>query len=313
MKTLIVGTGVIGIIYGWALTEAGVDVTHFVRKGKKDKFKDGVTLALLDERKGHPKNNVAKYALRCVEEVSPADGYEFIIIPTNSYQTEEVVKTLAPVSGDAVFFIFAANWEGADFIDHLLPRERYLMGYPDGGGTIRNGAYWTNLGGEVHLGEVDGAPTDKLEKVKSLFARAGIQPDVQENILHWLWLHNAMSIGIWAGFAKYREVKPFLKDKDLLRECYGSTKELLELCARRGVDLKKYPETGTFNLPVWAFIPLFRLLYTYNQSMQRFTAHAADSLQEARENYAAIMKTADELHFDMPHTKAVGVYLQDAA
>ena len=35
MKTLIVGTGVIGVIYGWALTEAGMDVTHFVRKGKK--------------------------------------------------------------------------------------------------------------------------------------------------------------------------------------------------------------------------------------------------------------------------------------
>jgi 2-dehydropantoate 2-reductase len=117
-----------------------------------------VTLNLLDERKGHPKNNVTKYALRCIEEISPADGYEFIIVPTNSYQTEEVVKTRAPVSRDAVFFIFAANWEGADFIDRLLPRERYLMGYPDGGGTIRDGAYWTNLGGEVHLGEVDGQP-----------------------------------------------------------------------------------------------------------------------------------------------------------
>ncbi|MBV6449438.1 MAG: hypothetical protein MHPDNHAH_00148 [Anaerolineales bacterium] len=310
MKILIVGAGVIGVIYGWALTEAGVDVTHFVRKGKKDKFKDGVTLDLLDERKGHPKNNVVKYAPRCVEEISPADGYEFIIVPTNSYQTEAVIKTLAPVSGNALFFIFAANWEGAGFIDRLLPRDRYLMGYPDGGGTIRDGAYWTNLGGEVHLGEVDGEPSGKLEMVKALFARADIQPDVQENILHWLWLHNAMSIGIWAGFAKYREVKPFLKDADLLRECYASTKELLELCARRGVDLKKYPETGTFNLPVWVFIPLFRLLYTYNKSMQRFTAHAADSLQEARENLASIMQTADELHFDLPHTKALGAYLR---
>ncbi len=312
MKTLIVGTGVIGVIYGWALSAAGVDVTHYVRKGKREKFKEGVTLDLLDERKGYPKKNIVKYALKCVEDVSPSDGYEFIIVPTNSYQTEEVVKTLAPVSGNAIFFIFAANWEGADFIDRLLPRERYLMGYPDGGGTIRDGAYWTNLGGEVHLGEVDGQPTDKLEKVKSLFARADIQPDVQDNILHWLWLHNAMSIGIWAGFAKYRDVKTFLKDKELLRECYASTKELLELCKRRGVDLKKYPEIGAFNLPTWLFIPLFRWLYTYNQAMQRFTAHAADSLQEARENYKNIMRTADEFSFDMPHTKAVGSYLSKA-
>jgi ketopantoate reductase len=55
MKTLVVGTGIIGIIYGWALSEADIDVTHFVRKGKRDQFRDGVTLDLLDEREGHRK------------------------------------------------------------------------------------------------------------------------------------------------------------------------------------------------------------------------------------------------------------------
>jgi len=29
MKTLIVGMGVIGAIYGWALSEAGVDITQY--------------------------------------------------------------------------------------------------------------------------------------------------------------------------------------------------------------------------------------------------------------------------------------------
>jgi ketopantoate reductase len=35
MKTLIVGSGV---IYGWALSQAGEDVTHLVRPGRKDRF-----------------------------------------------------------------------------------------------------------------------------------------------------------------------------------------------------------------------------------------------------------------------------------
>jgi 2-dehydropantoate 2-reductase len=52
MKTLIVGAGVIGVIYGWALYKAGMDVSHFVRPGKVNQFQDGVTLDLLDERKG---------------------------------------------------------------------------------------------------------------------------------------------------------------------------------------------------------------------------------------------------------------------
>lgn len=33
MKTLIVGTGIIGVSYSWALAQAGFDVTHFGRKG----------------------------------------------------------------------------------------------------------------------------------------------------------------------------------------------------------------------------------------------------------------------------------------
>jgi 2-dehydropantoate 2-reductase len=83
VKTLIVGTGVIGVIYGWALAQAGVDVTHFVRPGRKDQFANGLKLDLLDERKGHPKFNLSEYALKCVEQVSPTDGYELILVPVN--------------------------------------------------------------------------------------------------------------------------------------------------------------------------------------------------------------------------------------
>jgi len=312
MKTLVLGTGVIGTIYGWALAEAGIDVTHYVRKGKSITFNDGVKLDLLDERKGHRKYNTTHYALKCVEEILPSDNYELIILPTNSYQTEEAIKILLPQSGNAVFLIFASNWEGAEFIDRLLPRERYLMGYPDGGGTRRQGVFWTNLGAEVHLGEVDGKTTLRLEKVKALFIQADMKPDVQDNILHWLWLHNAMSIGIWAGFAKYRDVQLFLKDRPLLARCYRASKELLELCRLRGVDIKKYPEAATFRLPEWLFIILFRRLWTHNESMQRFTAHGADSLQEAKANFDEMIKTANQQGFDMPNMKAVGLYLSNA-
>lgn len=98
MKTLIVGTGVIGVIYGWALHKAGVDVTHFVRHGRADQFSDGVMLDLLDERKGYPPKSMQHYPIRCVEAVSPADGYELIIVPTNGQQVEAALKTLALVS-----------------------------------------------------------------------------------------------------------------------------------------------------------------------------------------------------------------------
>jgi ketopantoate reductase len=120
------------------------------------------------------------------------------------------------------------------------------------------------LGAKIPLGEVDGQPTEKLGRVESLFEQAEQQPDLLDDILHWLWLHSAMSTGIWAGSAKHREVKPFLRDSILLKQCCAATRETIELCRLHGVDPEKYPKTKTFNLPTWLFIILFRLLYTTN-------------------------------------------------
>jgi 2-dehydropantoate 2-reductase len=311
MKTLIVGTGIIGTIYGWALSQAGIDITHFARKGKQALSKDGVTLDLLDERKGHVKNNTTKYMLKSAEQFGPSDGFELIMVPTNVHQTESALQALVPISGEAGFLIFSGNWEGTTFIDRLLPRERYLLGYADGGGTIRNGVYWTNLGGEVHLGTVDASQAELFGKVRTMFAKADIQTDEQDNILHWLWQHIAGVVGFSAGFAKYRDLNTYLKDSELLRQCILSTRELYELCRLRGVDLKKYPEAGFLNYPVWLVSMLLRLNFRRNPSMQRFTAHASSegNLQETRAYYASMMKTANDLGFEMPYTRALGAHL----
>jgi ketopantoate reductase len=313
MKTLVVGTGIIGILYGWALAQAGVDVTHFVRKGKKDQFKDGVDLDLLDERKGHPKYTLTKYSLNCIEEISPADGYELIIVPVNMHQVENALQQLVPVSGQGTFLILSGNWEGTECIDRILPRERYLLGYADAGGTVRNGVYWTNLGAEIHIGEVDGKSTEKLERVKALFARADMKPDVQDNIVHWLWQHAASAVGFALGYAKYNDIKMFLGDKQLVHQCVHSTKELYRLCELRGVDLKKYPEASFINFPDWLVTALVKWNIGHREAAQRYSAHGAStgSQQEMKAYYAAIMKSASEVGSALPYTTALRVYLHD--
>jgi ketopantoate reductase len=311
MKTLVVGTGVIGVIYGWALHQAGSDVTHFVRPGKAGQVPEGVTLDLLDERKGYPPKAIHPYPIRCVETITPVDGYELVIVPTNGQQIEAALQTVATITGDATILTFTGNWEGLAAYDAILPRERYLLGYPDGGGTIRNGVYWTNLGEEVHLGLLDGQSAQRLERVKALFTAAGMRPDIQGNMLHWLWVHNAGVIGFAAGLAKYRQLQPYLADKALVNQCIRATKELYELCARRGVDLGKYPEIGYIKLPIWLTAYLLKRNFRRNESMQRFTAHATSdgSLDETKYFYQQVMLTAREMAFPMPELTVLGAYL----
>jgi ketopantoate reductase len=311
MKTLIVGNGVIGTLYGWVLAGAGVNVTHYLRRGKCTAYAEGVVVDVLDQRQGRKKYNVARYAPHCVEEISPADAYELIVVPTNSYQTEDALRTLAPHSGGAVFLVFSTHWDGVEFIEKLVPRERYLLGFPYGGGTIRQGVYLVNLGNGVYLGEVDGTQSEKLGRVKTLFGRAGIRPTIPKNILHWLWLHNALDMGFWAGFAKYGDIKASLNDRELLEQCYRATQELIELCRRRGVNVRSYSDTWMFRMPAWVVIGMLRRLYLTDESMQRFAAHALESLPEAKTNYEKMKQTAQELGVAMPNFQALGAYLED--
>jgi hypothetical protein len=54
-------------------------------------------------------------------------------------------------------------------------------------------------------------------------------PDLQDGILGWLWVHNALALGLWPGYGKYRDLERMLRDRALLREGFLVTRELLGL------------------------------------------------------------------------------------
>jgi ketopantoate reductase len=308
MKTLIVGTGVIGTIYGWALAKAGVDVTHYIRPGKKTGSIREVNLDILDERKGHPANQITHYSLKVTETVCAEDGYELVILPVNADQLQDALITLHSRVGNAILLTFTSNWEGTREIDEVLQGRPYLMGYADGGGTIVNGLYWANLGAEVHLGSACPGNEAALEKVKSLFEQADMKPDIQKNILHWLWVHNASTVGFSAGFAGYKDIQLFLKDGKTLKNSIEATRELLAICERRGINLKDYPEISYMFWPSWLVISIMRWMFTTNKSMQRYTAHAASdgSLREAKFHYDAMIRSAKEYGLSTPALNQLG-------
>ena len=88
MKVLVIGRGVVGTIYGWALSKAGVDVTHVVRK---EGLPDTDTLDLLDLRPGSPKNTRVSYAPKTVTQISPSDGFDLVIVATKHYQAAQAI------------------------------------------------------------------------------------------------------------------------------------------------------------------------------------------------------------------------------
>lgn len=310
MNILIVGAGVIGTIYGWALQEAGLNITHLVRKGKKDNFKDGVTIDILDERKGYQKYNKTTYPIHVIEDIDMNHGYNLVIVPTNYYQTEAALKTLVPQCSSSFFYILTSNWTGTQLFDEILRKDQYILGYPDCGGTIRDNTYWTNIGPELHIASPDEHNQPGFDLIQKACARANIKLEVQENMLHWLWVHNAGSVAIWAATLKYRNISKYLADKALLKKSFLATRECLALCEKRGASSKGYPEIAAFKMPMWLLIPMFKFNFKHNESMKRYTAHADNAPKEdVVINFRDILVTADALGFDMPNFKELEQYL----
>jgi 2-dehydropantoate 2-reductase len=311
MKILIVGTGVVGINYGWVLSEAGNDVTHLVRKGKAGQYKSPVRLDVIDDRKGHKKHNILDYAIRYTETISPSDDYELVILPIHFYQVNETLQTLLPLSEKAIFLHFGSNWDGSETVDRLIPREHLLFGFPYGGGEMENGTYVTYLGPKLYLGTADGKPTQALEQVASLFTKADLQVDMPDNIFHLIWTSHVGAIGLSAGLARAGSVEAFLRDRAVMAESHAVVRELFKLCRVRGVDPYKYLDLAfLWIIPDWLFIPVLRTFCAVNAGVPRALAHGVKPAHDSGAIYRAFMKTAAELGLDLPRAKAVAVYLQ---
>ncbi len=306
MNVLIIGIGIIGTIYGWALQQAGIPVTHYVRPGKTERRSGEALLDLLDERQGFPRFSKIYYPWQCLETIPANESFELVIVPTNLYQTETALRQVYPQLPEASYLVLSANWLGDSAFKAIIPEQQLVLGYPDGGGTLIGDVYWTNLGAEIHLPSSDGPNGAAIQKVTQLFAAAGIQPDYQSNMLHWLWVHNATSMPIWAAYLQHCDMELLLKDQSLLRQAFTAVRECLDLCVARGVALNNYEDTAIFKLPDSLIGIMFKMLYYFNQSMQRDIAHAAQGFMEVQANYGQICATARELQIPLPAFTALG-------
>lgn len=300
MNVLIVGTGVIGSLYGCALSPKH-QVFHYVRQEKLALLnKHEITFDFIDERqdKKH-QNTTGSYTYHCVADVN--DHYDLIIVPVKTIQLTEVLSTLAAQAPNANYLLMTLDWNMSSEYDNILGKDQYVVGYAGGGGTFRENQLWANLGDDIMLGAVYQEQQPLLYKVSELFKSCGIIPQIEENPLHWLWVHNVGSAPLGAALAKYRDIHTLLSDKRLIKTSFKAMRECYKICEKRGVNLKKYGEVKMMSLPLFIVYPMFRLNFTKNPVMQRYTAHAVDSIDEMVQNFKEIFETGLELGINMPN------------
>jgi 2-dehydropantoate 2-reductase len=307
MKTLIVGAGIIGTIYGWAFAEAGHEVIHFVRPGRASRYQNGIEVDMLDMRKRRKRDIIGHYPIRVTETVQPSDGYELVIVPTKHYQLLEALKQLVSQTGNADYFLLTQNWDGTESIDAILPPSRYVFGDAKAGGTFHGDQLVATIS-SIDIGQVGGRHDACLDKVIAICQSAQIPATVHENILHYLWVQYAVTGGLWPALVKAGSLDAVLANRSIGEQGIYAASECLEVITRRGVDLKQYPETKMYlnhsPLALWVAGLAMKVMFRFNKYMQRSSAHGLSDPQEIKAFYYDLLNTGHQLGVAMPAMSA---------
>jgi ketopantoate reductase len=303
MNILIVGAGIIGSIYGWALSEAGNPVTHFVRPGKAAALSSGMPIDILDKRRHHPKRFVGLYQIRTIEAV-PAGGFDIVIVPTKPYQLGAALAQVSPQLPSASYLLLTQNWHGTTEIDRILASSSYLYGDAKAGGIFRGDTLVGALFPTLDIGLIHDKHSSALDLIASAFESADIQAIRQDNILQYIWVQYAINAGLWPALIRAGSLDRLLRNHQLGDQSLQAVKECLDVVTARGVGLRKYPDTRMFYNPT----PIMRrvagyaitMMFRFNEAVRRASAHALGDPQEIAAAYFDLLSTGRELGIPMP-------------
>lgn len=302
MKILIIGAGIIGSIYGWALSEAGNDVVHLVRPGRASQFAKGMKFDILDKRKGHKKSFLGNYSIDVTEDLNSSDGYELVVVPTKHFDLVNVLRQTVPYTDNAIFLFLTQNWDGTDEIEKIVSPSRFLFGDAGAGGGFKDGNLVAAIS-SVAIGQIGGRHDPCLRKVEELFKTSDIEVTIKDNILHYIWAQYAVNAGWWPAIVKAGNIDSVVSNKEIYNCGLQAVRECLQVATHRGIDIDKYPETSMYSstskiknlLLTWGI----KYMTHYSEFFKRTSSHAMGNPKEIKVFYYDLLNAGKAMGLEM--------------
>jgi len=262
MKISIIGTGGGGGYFGAKIAKAGYDVT-FVARGEQLKAiqKNGLTI----------KSILGDFKLdkvKVTDRIQDIGAMELIIIGVKAWQVKEVANVLKSVVKEKTIVMPLQN--GVLAIDELkeqISKDNIIGGLCRIMSKIESPGIINHFGIEptIVFGEVDNSITERIQLVKELFDKSGINSKISDDINSDLW-KKFISIcvsGLLAltktTYGELRELKETRKLMvDLLTEIYHLSQKIgiqiePEFLTNTiaFIDSFPYDSTGSLTRDVW--------------------------------------------------------------
>jgi len=194
VRIAIFGTGGAGGYFGARLAQAGEDVVFIARGPHLQAIRDH---GLQVETPG------GTFVVRATATDDPAEAgvVDVVIVGVKAWQVTDAARAIQPMLGpDTVVLPLQNGVEAASQLQEVLGNTRVLGGlcgtvsFVAGPGRIRSvGA--TNF---VKIGELSGATSERAERLRDVFARAGITAEIPPDIQVALW-EKFLFVVSWGG------------------------------------------------------------------------------------------------------------------
>ena len=298
MKIVVVGSGVIGSIYGGLLARSGQDVTLIARGQRLTDLRTH-GLVLEDADSGER----TEISLPILAELSPEDRYDLVLVSVRSEQFASTLPIINGVDAGSDVLMFG-NTTGNQTELVTALGERAFFGFPAAGG-VQDGPivrYVCIHQQRTMLGEADGTSTTRIRRLQTMFGDAGFRTKVSANIGGWMIGHSAFVVPI--GFALYRfdtNAAALAADARTLRLMVLATRDVFE--ALDDVEIPANLRWLYLRMPTAFAVRYWRRVFAGPRGDLWFGAHSRAAPDEmhalASELRAAVQKTGRPTpHFD---------------
>ncbi len=184
MRVAIFGTGGAGGYFGARLAHAGEDVTFIAR---------GEHLRAIREhglRVETPGGDVLIHPARATDDPAEVGAVDVVLVGTKTWQLEEATRAMRPMIGPETFVVPLQNGvEAAAQLAQALGSERVLEGLCGTVSRVVAPGHILSLGQTnfVKFGEQDNQLSQRAERLRSAFERAGVRAEIPPDIRVALW------------------------------------------------------------------------------------------------------------------------------
>jgi 2-dehydropantoate 2-reductase len=204
-KIAVIGAGAMGCLYGGKLSAVAdcavclIDVWQdHVNAINRDGLwmEEAAIAALAGEQGGASAQNFRR--LRAVSDAAEAETADLAILFVKSTKTAEAIVAAQTVVGRDTIALTLQNGLGnAELIAAAMNPANVIAGTTAHGALMLGPGRMRHTGvGPTVIGELDGADSERIRAIQRLFAKAGLETRLSQNIQGLIWDKLLVNIGI---------------------------------------------------------------------------------------------------------------------